>query len=92
VCRENFSSKEAEVFCRMLGLGGDAWRWVQAETQHRRPARGGSWPVWITLRPKDAGKCWGTEGSIEECHGRELWDQAGICEHNEDVILTCRAS
>jgi hypothetical protein len=45
VCNENFSEREAKVFCRMLGYDGNATFDVVDQLRPRK----GSWPIWITL-------------------------------------------
>jgi hypothetical protein len=84
VCRDNFGAGEAAVFCHMLDYDGEA-TWGEVDRVRQRE---GSWPIWIALR--EAGKCRGTEGSIEECHEAGLWEHDYACEHREDVVLTCQ--
>ena len=36
--------------------------------------------------------CSGNEGSIEECHEPELWAHTGVCDHSEDVVLSCQVT
>ena len=49
--------------------------------------RNGSWPIWIATPTG----CTGGESSIEDClHKREDWYHSNICNHHEDVVLTCK--
>jgi len=84
VCMDNFGEGEAQVFCRMLGYEGKAS--INEVDQIRQ--RKGSWPVWIDLQKEET--CSGNEGSIEECHEPELWAHTGVCDHSEDVVLSCQ--
>jgi len=88
VCGAFFGQEEANVFCKMLGHDrAETGGWREAYGEHEG-LREGSWPIWINFHEENP--CSGSESSIEQCHNKDLWVHDGICEHNEDIILTCK--
>merc|ERR1719239_285393 len=86
VCEDNFSDREATIFCRMLGYNGlVGWSEVNSREQVE-----GSWPIWI--RFSENSSCLGTENTIEDCHAVDLWQHDYYCTHHEDIELTCSDS
>ncbi|KAL3870897.1 hypothetical protein ACJMK2_038928 [Sinanodonta woodiana] len=75
VCDDHFSSNEANVACRMLGLGG---------TGSIITAPYGEGPIWL-----DELSCSGSESTLFECgyfgHTIGVHD----CSHSEDVGVHC---
>jgi len=81
ICQDNFQYKDAQVACKMLGLGAA----IGFVNQHRWPNFGpGDWDSKIWL---DSLICTGEESSLFDClhHGVG----GGECNHNRDVGVVC---
>merc|ERR1712018_1048295 len=79
VCQDSFEMEDAQVACKMLGLG----RAIGFVDQYRWPNFGpGSGKVWF-----DDLMCTGEESNLFDCVHRGVGN--GDCNHNNDVGVVC---
>ena len=81
VCRDNFEMEDANVACKMLGLG----RAIGFVNEYSWPNFGpGDWnsQIWF-----DDLMCTGEESNLFDCIHRGV--RNGDCNHNSDVGVVC---
>lgn len=107
ICYEGWSTADAQVFCKTMGLTGGTARfndglkptWDDTAVTHTAPKQPAADTIWM-----DEVSCLGTEGNIMDCpfggkpsRDASAWINYGVasasnCDHSGDVALCCDVS